>query len=151
MQRQDARNGRIKDYRIEVSDDGTTWTRVAEGSFTEALTPQNVEFDARGGCAACSRERGADRTAPRRTSDRELGTGALRGRAASAVPSVAPAGGSGRPAARWRGRRDRHPGAGRVSRRAGPGRRRWPRRGSPRCRQGAAGPPGGATPATSGW
>ncbi|MGW8886154.1 family 20 glycosylhydrolase [Streptomyces sp. NPDC055749] len=45
-QRQNARNGRIKDYRIEVSDDGATWTQVATGSFTEALTPQNVEFDA---------------------------------------------------------------------------------------------------------
>ncbi|WP_406454333.1 family 20 glycosylhydrolase [Streptomyces sp. NBC_00876] len=45
-QRQNARNGRIKDYRIEVSADGTTWTPVATGSFTEALTPQNVEFGA---------------------------------------------------------------------------------------------------------
>ncbi|MFC9248497.1 family 20 glycosylhydrolase [Streptomyces sp. NPDC057136] len=45
-QRQNARNGRIKDYRIEVSVDGTTWTQVATGSFTEALTPQNVEFNA---------------------------------------------------------------------------------------------------------
>ncbi|AZM48747.1 hypothetical protein DMB38_25865 [Streptomyces sp. WAC 06738] len=48
-QRQNARNGRIKDYRIEVSADGTTWTQVATGSFTEALTPQNVEFSASGG------------------------------------------------------------------------------------------------------
>ncbi|WP_254395063.1 discoidin domain-containing protein [Streptomyces sp. AC512_CC834] len=49
VQRQNSRNGRIKDCRIEVSDDGTTWTRVAEGSFTEALTPQNVEFDVQRG------------------------------------------------------------------------------------------------------
>ncbi|XKK60607.1 family 20 glycosylhydrolase [Streptomyces sp. ARC32] len=46
LQRQNARNGRIKDYRVEVSEDGATWTPVATGSFTEALTPQNVEFDA---------------------------------------------------------------------------------------------------------
>ncbi|MFD4371148.1 discoidin domain-containing protein [Streptomyces sp. NPDC058486] len=45
-QRQNARNGRIKNYRIEVSADGTTWTQVATGSFTEELTPQNVEFSA---------------------------------------------------------------------------------------------------------
>ncbi|MFF4829913.1 family 20 glycosylhydrolase [Streptomyces sp. NPDC001312] len=45
-QRQNARNGRIQDYRIAVSADGTTWTEVATGSLTEALTPQNVEFGA---------------------------------------------------------------------------------------------------------
>ncbi|MFD4256787.1 family 20 glycosylhydrolase [Streptomyces sp. NPDC058534] len=49
VQRQNARNGRIKDYRVEVSEDGATWTRVATGSFTEALTPQNVEFGAERG------------------------------------------------------------------------------------------------------
>ncbi|MEV6106321.1 family 20 glycosylhydrolase [Streptomyces sp. NPDC051940] len=45
-QRQNARNGRIKDYRIEVSADAVSWQQVATGSFTEALTPQNVEFGA---------------------------------------------------------------------------------------------------------
>lgn len=45
-QRQNARNGRIKGYRIEVSVDGAVWTQVATGSFAEVLTPQNVEFDA---------------------------------------------------------------------------------------------------------
>ncbi|MFB9573673.1 family 20 glycosylhydrolase [Streptomyces yanii] len=45
-QRQNARNGRIKDYRIEVSVDGTTWKEAANDSFTEALTPQNAEFNA---------------------------------------------------------------------------------------------------------
>ncbi|AUH44593.1 hypothetical protein CXR04_34340 [Streptomyces sp. CMB-StM0423] len=48
-QRQNGFNGRIKDYRIEVSADGTTWSQAATGSFTTALTPQNVEFSATGG------------------------------------------------------------------------------------------------------
>jgi hypothetical protein len=46
LQRQNSRNSRIKDYRVAVSADGTTWTDVASGSFTEALVPQNVEFTA---------------------------------------------------------------------------------------------------------
>ncbi len=46
LQRQNSRNSRIKDYRIAVSADGTTWTDVATGSFTEVLVPQNVEFTA---------------------------------------------------------------------------------------------------------
>ncbi|WP_020389563.1 family 20 glycosylhydrolase [Kribbella catacumbae] len=46
LQRQNARNGRIKDYRIAVSADGTAWTDVATGSFAEVLTPQNVTFGA---------------------------------------------------------------------------------------------------------
>lgn len=46
LQRQNGRNTRIKDYRIAVSADGSTWIDAASGSFAEVLTPQNVQFGA---------------------------------------------------------------------------------------------------------
>jgi hypothetical protein len=48
-QRQDADNGRIKDFTIEVSPDGATWTQVAAGAFTSGLIPQQVRFAATAG------------------------------------------------------------------------------------------------------
>lgn len=44
--RQSGPNGRIKDYRIEVSTDGTSWTQVAAGSFADVITMQVVNFPA---------------------------------------------------------------------------------------------------------
>ncbi|MDO5050052.1 MAG: endo-alpha-N-acetylgalactosaminidase family protein [Actinomycetaceae bacterium] len=44
--RQDAANGRAKDFEIYVSADGETWgDPVAAGSFTANLAPQLIEFD----------------------------------------------------------------------------------------------------------
>ncbi|MFF2389636.1 discoidin domain-containing protein [Agromyces sp. NPDC058104] len=45
LTRQNAVNGRMKDYQVFVSADGTTWgDPVATGSFTGDLGPQRVEF-----------------------------------------------------------------------------------------------------------
>src|SRR5699024_3121425 len=50
LRRQDQINSAIKGYRIYVSADGETWgSAVAEGEFTAALTPQNVERAAKRG------------------------------------------------------------------------------------------------------
>ncbi|UOQ90071.1 discoidin domain-containing protein [Agromyces endophyticus] len=48
--RQNAVNGRMKDYQVYVSADGTTWgDPVATGSFTADLGPQRVAFAATAG------------------------------------------------------------------------------------------------------
>lgn len=50
LTRQNAVNGRMKDYQVFVSADGTTWgDPVAAGSFTGDLGPQRVEFAAAAG------------------------------------------------------------------------------------------------------
>ncbi|GAA1807830.1 family 20 glycosylhydrolase [Agromyces neolithicus] len=47
LTRQNAANGRIKDYQVYVSLDGATWgDPVATGSFTSALIAQTVDIDA---------------------------------------------------------------------------------------------------------
>ncbi|WP_109505354.1 family 20 glycosylhydrolase [Nocardioides speluncae] len=47
LTRQNAPNGRFKDYEIAVSVDGVTWSDpVATGSFTASTVPQNVAFAA---------------------------------------------------------------------------------------------------------
>ncbi|MFE6964049.1 discoidin domain-containing protein [Agromyces sp. NPDC057679] len=50
LTRQNAVNGRMKDYQVFVSADGTSWgDPVATGSFTGDLGPQRVEFAAAAG------------------------------------------------------------------------------------------------------
>lgn len=44
LPRQDSENGRIKDYVIEVSTDGKTWTEVHRGSFDRNKDLKRVEF-----------------------------------------------------------------------------------------------------------
>lgn len=39
-------NGRIRDYRVEVSPDNKTWTTVAEGALKDTMDPQDVRFAA---------------------------------------------------------------------------------------------------------
>ncbi|MFD5864489.1 discoidin domain-containing protein [Agromyces sp. NPDC127015] len=47
LTRQNAVNGRMKDYQVYVSTDGSTWGEpVATGSFTGDLGPQRVAFEA---------------------------------------------------------------------------------------------------------
>jgi hypothetical protein len=46
LQRQDKNlNGRIKDYAVQVSNDGKTWHEVARGAFMREKTLQTVKFD----------------------------------------------------------------------------------------------------------
>lgn len=45
LPRQDSTNGNIKDYRIEVSDDGKIWKKVTEGSFDASAKEKKVIFD----------------------------------------------------------------------------------------------------------
>ena len=42
--RQEGANGRIKDFRVEVSRDGKTWTQVAQGALQNTSAPQKVLF-----------------------------------------------------------------------------------------------------------
>ncbi len=42
--RQEGANGRIKDFRVEVSRDGKTWTQVAQGALKNTSAPQKVLF-----------------------------------------------------------------------------------------------------------
>jgi beta-galactosidase len=44
LPRQDGWNGDIKDWRIEVSLDGETWTKADEGSFQANKAEKRVEF-----------------------------------------------------------------------------------------------------------
>jgi len=38
-------NGRIKDYAVQVGNDGRTWREVARGAFTRDMTLKTVKFD----------------------------------------------------------------------------------------------------------
>ena len=45
LPRQDSRNGRIKGYRIQVSNDGKTWSdTICEGSFEDNAQEKRVTF-----------------------------------------------------------------------------------------------------------
>ncbi|WP_193213012.1 glycoside hydrolase family 2 TIM barrel-domain containing protein [Luteolibacter marinus] len=44
LPRQDNINGRIKGYRVSVSDDGKRWTKAAEGTFKDEAKPQVAKF-----------------------------------------------------------------------------------------------------------
>ena len=45
LPRQDSPNGRIKNYRVQVSDDGKSWSKaVAEGNFEKGMKQQRVLF-----------------------------------------------------------------------------------------------------------
>ncbi len=46
LPRQDMPNGRIIDYRVEVSDDGLDWSVVASGAFVGSTAEQSVTFGA---------------------------------------------------------------------------------------------------------
>jgi hypothetical protein len=43
--RQDQSNGWIKDYRIDFSSDGKSWTTAAQGSFDRSSQPKTVRFE----------------------------------------------------------------------------------------------------------
>ncbi|MDO4714782.1 MAG: glycoside hydrolase family 2 TIM barrel-domain containing protein [Bacteroidales bacterium] len=45
LPRQDGNNGNIKDYKVQVSLDGNTWTDVTQGSFAKGKTLRRVLFD----------------------------------------------------------------------------------------------------------
>jgi len=42
--RQDGANGRVKDYKIHVSQDGRTWKEIHNGSFPQGAGPHKVKF-----------------------------------------------------------------------------------------------------------
>ena len=45
LPRQDSPNGRVKNYRVQVSDDGKSWSNsVAEGCFENGTKQQRVLF-----------------------------------------------------------------------------------------------------------
>ncbi|WP_108126170.1 RICIN domain-containing protein [Saccharospirillum mangrovi] len=45
LPRQNSSNGRIANYRVEVSADGNSWTQVSSGTFTDSASEQRALFD----------------------------------------------------------------------------------------------------------